>query len=316
MNATYQNDFNLPRCRGKVHSSFELSRLSWLKVGGPAQVLFQPEDEDDLSDFLGALSKKVPTYVIGACSNLLIRDGGIPGVVIKLGSNFSKIRYSDDSVIVGAACLDSRLAKVCATNGIDLSFLRTVPGTIGGAVAMNAGCFGSYIADYFLGLKAIDRNGSFIEFDNNNLNFGYRKSSLPNGVVITEVSLKIEKKPPHLIEKKMKDALQNRAKSQPVKELSCGSIFRNPLGRSSTGNLSDTDHSLKAWKLIEDSGLRGQRLGGAMISSKHSNFMINTGSATAKDLEDLGNYVIKKVKDNSGIELSWEIKRVGVDNKR
>ena len=304
-------NITLPRVRGVIRKNFKLSKLSWLKVGGPASVLFQPEDEDDLSFFLKNLETSVPIFVIGACSNLIIRDGGIPGIVIKLGKNFSYIDNLDNYVSAGAACRDSYLAQICAKDGIDFSFLRTIPGNLGGAAKMNAGCYGSYFSDYLLGLTIIKRDGSKINMEASEIVFGYRDSSIPDDAIITNVKLRKDSNDPQKIEKKMTEALAIRNLSQPVKDLSCGSTFRNPLGRSSLGNKNDTDHSLKAWKLIDDAGLRGKKIGGAMISEQHTNFLINTGNATAKDLEDLGDLVIKKVKKNSGIDLVWEIKRVG-----
>ncbi len=301
----------LPTCRGKTSQNFALQRLSWLKVGGPAEVLFQPEDEEDLVIFMKNLSPEIPVFVIGACSNLIIRDGGIPGIVVRLGGSFSKIDFADKTVSVGASCLDSQVARISARNGTDLSFLRTIPGNIGGAITMNAGCYGSYISDYFLSLRAVLRDGTIVNLDSKDLNFHYRGSFIPVGAIITQATFRCVKDLPEEIEKKMNDALRYRELHQPVKELSCGSTFRNPLGRSSTSGNSDSDHSLKAWKLIDDAGLRGMRVGGAKISTKHPNFMINTGNATAKNLEDLGTLVIRRVKEKSGIELVWEIKRVG-----
>ena len=305
-------NINLPEVRGVIKKNFELSRLSWLRVGGPASVFFQPEDEEDLCFFLSNLDSSIPIFVIGACSNLIIRDGGIPGIVIKLGKNFSKIKYNKNDISVGAGCRDSYFAQICAKDGFDFSFLRTIPGNIGGAVKMNAGCYGSYLSDYLIGLTLIRRDGSKIDLKASDFKFGYRASSIPDDAVITNIKLRKNRNDPLIIEKKMIEALDNRNVTQPIKDLSCGSTFRNPIGRSSLGNKLDNDHSLKAWKLIDDAGLRGYKIGGAMISKKHTNFLINTGKATAKDLEDLGELVINKVKKNSGIELIWEIKRVGI----
>ncbi len=308
---SYNEKFPLPKVRGFIQSNFKLSRLSWLKVGGPAQVFYQPEDESDLAFFLKNLESNIPIYAIGACSNLIIRDGGIPGVTIKLGKNFSKIKYNKENVSVGAACRDSYFAQICAKDGFDYSFLRTIPGNLGGAVKMNAGCYGSYISDYIQGLTLIQRDGSIIQMDAKDLTFGYRDSSIADDAIITNVLLRKEKDDPIKIEKKMIEALNFRELSQPIKDLSCGSTFINPIGRSSLS--IDSDHSLKAWKLIDEAGLRGYKLGGAMISTKHANFLINTGNATAEDLENLGNLVIEKVKKNSGIELAWEVKRIGIN---
>ena len=309
---TFNNsEIQLPLCRGQVVYNFDLRRLSWLKVGGPAQVFFQPEDEEDLALFLKKVPPEVPIFPIGLCSNLIIRDGGIPGVVIKLGKNFSRIKFVGNYISIGASCIDSHVAKISAKKGIDLSFLRTIPGNIGGAVTMNAGCYGSYISDYFFSMRAVFRNGTIRTLYSKDVSFYYRGSLIPDNPIITEVSLRCIKEEPDEIEKKMNKALEYRALHQPIKELSCGSTFRNPLGRSSSMDTSDTDHSQKAWKLIDEAGLRGMSLGGAQISTKHSNFMINTGTATGQHLEDLGNLVITKVKEKSGVELDWEIKRVG-----
>ena len=214
-------------------------------------------------------------------------------------------------VSVGAACRDSYLAQTCAKEGVDLSFLRTIPGNLGGAVKMNAGCYGSYISDYLIGLTLIRRDGSIADMKASDFKFGYRNSNIPDDAIITNVLLRKELDDPSRIEMKMTRALDIRNLSQPTKDLSCGSTFRNPLGRSSLEDKYDNDHSLKAWKLIDDAGLRGAKIGGAMVSKKHTNFLINTGNATAKDIEDLGKFIIKKVKTNSGINLIWEVKRVG-----
>jgi UDP-N-acetylmuramate dehydrogenase len=309
---TFNNsEIQLPLCRGQVVYNFDLRRLSWLKVGGPAQVFFQPEDEEDLALFLKRIPPEVPIFAIGLCSNLIIRDGGIPGIVIKLGKNFTRIKFFEKYISVGAGCIDSRVAKISAKKGIDLSFLRTIPGNIGGAVTMNAGCYGSYVSDYFLSMRAVFRNGTIRTLYSKDVSFHYRGSLIQDNPIITEVNFRCVKGEPNEIEKKMNKALEYRAVHQPVKELSCGSTFRNPSGHSSYMDTNDTDHSLKAWKLIDEAGLRGMSLGGAQISTKHPNFMINTGTATGQHLEDLGNLVIKKVKEKTGIELVWEIKRVG-----
>ena len=250
-------NMRIPKVRGIIRKNFELSRLSWLKVGGPAEIFFQPEDEDDLSFFLKNLETNIPVFVIGACSNLIIRDGGIPGVVIKLGKNFSSIKLNKTVVSVGAACRDSYLAQTCAKEGVDLSFLRTIPGNLGGAVKMNAGCYGSYLADYLIGLTLIRRDGSITEMKASDFKFSYRNSNIPDDAIITNVLLRKELDDPLRIEMKMTKALDIRNLSQPTKDLSCGSTFRNPLGRSSLEDKYDSDHSLKAWKLIDDAGLKG-----------------------------------------------------------
>ena len=303
----YKFNINLPEVRGVIKKNFQLSRLSWLKVGGPASV-FQPEDEDDLSFFLRTLNPHI-------CNRCLFKSNykrwWYSWYRNKTWKKFSKIKYNKNDISVGAGCRDLFLHKF--VRKMDLTFfLRTIPGNIGGAVKMNAGCYGSYLSDYLIGLTLIRRDGSKIYMNAIDFKFGYRVSSVPDDAVITNIKLRKNRNDPLLIEKKMIEALDNRNVTQPIKDLSCGSTFRNPIGRSSLGNKLDNDHSLKAWKLIDDAGLRGYKIGGAMISKKHTNFLINTGKATAKDLEDLGKLVINKVKKNSGIELIWEIKRVGI----
>ena len=301
----------IPKVRGTIVTNRLMSDLSWLKVGGKVDYLFQPADLVDLSDFLKNISKKIPIFMIGVCSNLIVRDGGIRGVVIKLGRGFNGIELLENNRIsVGAAALDAHVAKKAAIEGIDLTFLRTIPGTIGGAVKMNAGCYGKYISDVFESANVITREGKQIILTKKDMHFDYRSSVIPKGSIITNVILKSNQAPSEDLMNKMQSALSNRSESQPVNELSCGSTFRNPSGFSSTGKIDDV-HDLKAWKVIDNAGMRGATIGGAKMSDKHSNFMINIGDATAADLENLGEEVIKKVYADSGIKLEWEIMRVG-----
>ncbi|MEO0344178.1 MAG: UDP-N-acetylmuramate dehydrogenase [Pseudomonadota bacterium] len=295
--------------RGALTPNFELSKLSWLRVGGPARYLFQPTDADDLSSFLKAY--KGPIFPIGVASNLIIRDGGLEAAVIKLGRGFNQIEILEDGFVrAGAAALDAHVARKAADKGLDLTFLRTIPGAMGGAVTMNAGCYGHYTSDFVEKIDVILRNGAQKTLLNSDIGFGYRASNLPDGCVITHVLMKAPSADPDALRAKMETQLAKRAESQPVKDLSCGSTFANPAGFSSTGQ-ADDPMDLKAWKLIDQAGLRGERLGGAQMSEMHPNFMINTGSATAADLEALGELVRKKVFQNSQITLNWEIKRVG-----
>jgi UDP-N-acetylmuramate dehydrogenase len=248
---------------------------------------------------------------IGVCSNLIIRDGGIRGALIRLGRAFSGVEVrSDGTLRVGAATLDAQVARHAAAAGHDLGFLRTIPGAIGGAIRMNAGCYGSYVKDVFVSATAVRRDGTVVTLTPSDMGFAYRHTDLPDDMVITEAVLAAPRGEPAEIEEKMEIALAKRAATQPVKERSCGSTFRNPAGFSSTGRDDDT-HDLKAWKVIDDAGLRGARLGGAEMSRMHPNFLINTGDATAADLEGLGEAVRKKVYDSTGISLEWEIRRVG-----
>lgn len=301
----------LPKPRGTLTPARSLADLSWLRVGGPAEVLFQPADRDDLQSFLRDLPGDIDVFPIGVCSNLIIREGGIAGVVIRLGRGFNGIEVLEGArVRIGAAALDAHVARKAAASGIDLAFLRTIPGAIGGALKMNAGCYGSYVADVFVEATAVTRTGELVTLAPADMQFDYRSTGLPEGLVLIEAIFQGEIGDPGAIEAKMADALAKREASQPVKERSCGSTFRNPAGFSSTGRDDDV-HDLKAWKLIDDAGMRGAVLGGAQMSEKHSNFLINKGDASATDLESLGELVRKKVFENSGIRLEWEIMRVG-----
>ncbi len=300
----------LPAVRGVLTADRAMADLTWLRVGGPADWLFQPADEADLAGFLAALPGEVPVLPVGVGSNLIVRDGGIAGVVIRLGRGFNGIRVDDGLVIAGAAALDAHVARKAAEAGVDLSFLRTIPGSIGGAVRMNAGCYGSYMADVFVSAWAVARDGSLVELRPAEMGFGYRASAVPEGMVVTEVTLRGPRGEPEELAARMERQLAARDASQPVKERSAGSTFRNPAGFSSTGRADDV-HDLKAWKLIEDAGVKGATLGGAQMSPKHANFLINTGGAKAADLENLGELVRKKVFETSGIALEWEIMRIG-----
>lgn len=296
--------------RGALTRERDLSGLTWLRVGGPAQWLFQPADVADLKHFLRNLADDVPVFPIGVGSNLIVRDGGLRGVVIRLGRGFNGIEISDGHVVAGAAALDAHVARKAADAGIDLTFLRTIPGTIGGAVRMNAGCYGSYTADALQSARVVTREGEIVTLGPDDLNFRYRESTLPDGAVIVEVTLKGSEAPPDTLHGRMADQITKRDATQPTKDRSAGSTFRNPAGFSSTGRADDV-HDLKAWKLIDDAGMRGARRGGAQMSEKHSNFLINAGDASAADLEGLGEEVRKKVYATSGITLEWEIMRIG-----
>ncbi|MEP5630418.1 MAG: UDP-N-acetylmuramate dehydrogenase [Tateyamaria sp.] len=301
---------SLPSVRGKLTAQRELSSLTWLRVGGPADWLFQPADVDDLSDFLAALDSNVPVFPMGVGSNLIVRDGGLRAVVIRLGRGFNAIEVDGDTITAGAAALDAHVARRAADAGLDLTFLRTIPGTIGGAVRMNAGCYGSYTADVFVSAQVVLRDGTVRTVTGDALNFQYRQSDLPEGAVLTHVTLRAPLGDADALNARMDDQLAKRDATQPTKDRSAGSTFRNPAGFSSTGQVDDV-HDLKAWKVIDDAGLRGATRGGAQMSEKHSNFLINIGDATAADLEGLGEEVRKKVYDSSGITLEWEIMRIG-----
>ena len=247
---------------------------------------------------------------MGVGSNLIVRDGGLRAVVIRLGRGFNGIGAEGGVVTAGAAALDAHVAKRAADAGIDLTFLRTIPGSIGGAVRMNAGCYGSYTADVFQSGTIVTRAGEIREIGAGDLDFQYRQTRFPEGAVLVSAVLKGPEGDPAELHARMEAQLRKRDETQPTKDRSAGSTFRNPAGFSSTGRADDV-HDLKAWKVIDDAGMRGARIGGAQMSEKHSNFMINTGGATASDLEGLGEAVRKKVYASSGITLEWEIMRIG-----
>ncbi len=300
----------LPTPRGKLTADRPLDDLTWLRVGGPADWLFQPADRDDLAGFLAALDRDVPVFPMGVGSNLIVRDGGLRAVVIRLGRGFNGIRVEGGRVVAGAAALDAHVARRAAEAGVDLTFLRTIPGAVGGAVRMNAGCYGRYTADVFVQATAVTRTGEVVQLNADELNFRYRQTDLPDGWVITEAVFEGPEGDPNELMARMEAQLAKRDETQPTKERTAGSTFRNPAGFSSTGRDDDV-HDLKAWKVIDEAGMRGATRGGAQMSPKHSNFLVNTGGATAADLEGLGEEVRKKVFQNSGIELHWEIMRVG-----
>lgn len=301
---------HLPTPRGALTPDRSLADLTWLRVGGPADWLFQPADEADLAGFLAALDPSVPVFPMGVGSNLIVRDGGIRAVVIRLGRGFNGISIEGDRVVAGAAALDAHVARRAAEAGLDLTFLRTIPGSIGGAVRMNAGCYGSYVADVLQEIRIVTRDGRVETLPAAALNLRYRQSDLPEGAVVVSATFRAAQGDPAALEARMVEQLAKRDASQPTKDRSAGSTFRNPLGRSSTGAADDT-HELKAWKVIDDAGMRGATLGGAQMSPMHSNFLINAGGASAADLENLGEEVRKKVFQSSGITLEWEIMRVG-----
>jgi UDP-N-acetylmuramate dehydrogenase len=300
----------LPPVRGTLTPNRPLADLTWLRVGGPADWLFSPADEADLADFLAAVDPGLPIFPMGVGSNLIVRDGGIRAVVIRLGRGFNAIQIDGDTVTAGAAALDAHVAKKAAEAGLDLTFLRTIPGSIGGAVRMNAGCYGSYVADHLVSVRVVTRQGAVKEIAAADLQLAYRSSVLPEGWVVVSATFHAAKGDPAALEARMVDQITKRDASQPTKDRSAGSTFRNPAGFSSTGRADDT-HELKAWKVIDEAGLRGATLGGAQMSPMHSNFLINIGGATAADLENLGEEVRKKVFQQQGITLEWEIMRVG-----
>ena len=302
---------SIPTPRGRLTLNRSLADLTWLRVGGAADAVFQPADRQDLAEFLAQLPQEIAIFPMGVGSNLIVRDGGLRAVVIRLGRGFNAIETDGDMIHCGAAALDSHVARKAAEAGLDMTFLRTIPGTMGGALKMNAGCYGAYVADAFVCASGYGRAGSAVYYDAKTLGFSYRSSDLPQDVVITDITLRaLGRDAPERLHQKMADQLAKRDETQPTKERTAGSTFRNPAGFSSTGKADDT-HDLKAWSLIDAAGCRGLEIGGAQMSPKHPNFLINTGAATAMDLEALGEMVRKKVYDHSGLTLEWEVARVG-----
>jgi UDP-N-acetylmuramate dehydrogenase len=291
----------LPPVRGSLTLGAPLKDLVWFRAGGLAEVLFRPADIDDLAAFIAARPADLRMSVIGVGSNLLVRDGGIPGVVVRLSSAFGKIETDGLRIRAGAAALDGAVARAAADAGIaGLEFLRGVPGTIGGALKMNAGCYGREIKDVFVEALAIDGKGNKIRLSHADMAFEYRKArGAGDDLIFVEAVFEGSKDEPTAIRIRMEELSANREASQPIKSRTGGSTFKNPPGH-------------KAWQLIDEAGCRGLTIGAAQVSEKHTNFLINTGDASAADLEALGEEVRRRVKEKSGITLEWEIKRVGV----
>jgi UDP-N-acetylmuramate dehydrogenase len=291
----------LPSVRGSIIRDAPLKDLVWFRAGGPAEILFRPADADDLAAFLAAKPAGLRVSVIGVGSNLLVRDGGIPGLVVRLSSAFGKIETDGTRVRAGAAALDGAVARAACDAGIaGLEFLRGVPGTIGGALKMNAGCYGSEIKDVFVEAVAIDEKGNKIKLSRADMDFAYRKAQgAGDDLIFVEAVFEGAADEPAAIRARMEELSANREASQPIKSKTGGSTFKNPPGH-------------KAWQLIDAAGCRGLKLGAAQVSEKHTNFLINTGEATASELEALGEDVRRRVKEKSGVMLEWEIKRVGV----
>jgi UDP-N-acetylmuramate dehydrogenase len=291
----------MPALRGRLLVNESLAPLTWFRVGGPAQVLFTPADEDDLAYFLKNLPDDSPLHVVGVGSNLIVRDGGVPGLVIRLSPRaFGEARAEGDIVSAGAAVLDKRVAEVAAAANLSgLEFYYGIPGTIGGALRMNAGANGGETRDVLVEATGIDRRGNKLTFANADMKFAYRMSGVDSDVIFTSARFRGVAAAPDAIKARMTEVQSHRETAQPIREKTGGSTFKNP-----------PDHS--AWKLVDAAGCRGLRLGGAQVSEMHCNFLINTGNATAQDIEALGETVRARVKANSGIELHWEIKRIGI----
>ncbi|WP_298258901.1 UDP-N-acetylmuramate dehydrogenase [Bradyrhizobium sp.] len=291
----------MPELRGRLTANQRLAELTWFRVGGPAQVLFTPADEDDLAYFLSNLPAELPVTIVGVGSNLIVRDGGLPGVVIRLSPRgFGEAITQGEVVSAGTAALDKRVAEVAASaNLAGLEFFFGIPGTIGGALRMNAGANGAETRDVLLEATGIGRDGRKHVFDNAGMKFVYRKSGVDPSIIFTSARFQGRPATTDAIRVRMNEVHAHREAAQPIREKTGGSTFKNP-----------PDHS--AWKLIDAAGCRGLRVGGAQVSEMHCNFLINTGDATAADIEMLGETVRARVKENCGIELQWEIKRIGV----
>ncbi len=291
---------SLDKLGGKYKPNAPLAKLTWFKVGGNADILFEPKDVKDLQYFLKHYPSDMPLTLIGLGSNLLIRDGGIRGVVIRLKGGFSYIHHEGHKLTAGAGTPDMRMAKYAAKYGMDgFSFLSGIPGNLGGALRMNAGAFGGEISDIFISAKAMDRKGKIHHLTSADMGFAYRHTSVPADWIFLEASFKsLGNLTPSLLESQIKDIRKKREESQPKGVYTGGSTFANPEGH-------------KAWQLIDAAGLRGFKIGDAQVSEKHCNFLLNLGQASAKDIEDLGEHIRSKVKENSGIELRWEIRRMG-----
>jgi UDP-N-acetylmuramate dehydrogenase len=290
----------MPDLRGRFLANQPLAESAWFRVGGPAQALFMPDDERDLAYFLSSLPPDVPVMVLGAASNVIVRDGGIPGVVVRLGGRFSGIAFEDGHrVRVGTGILDVRVARSARDEGVaGLEFLSGIPGGIGGALRMNAGAYGGETKDILIEARGVDRRGNIHTFSNADMGYSYRHSGAPGDAIFTEALFQGRPGQPAAISAAMEDIARRRKASQPPNK-TCGSTFKNPPGQ-------------KAWQLIDAAGCRGLTVGGAQVSALHCNFLINLGAATAADIETLGETVRSRVKETAGVDLEWEIKRIGV----
>jgi UDP-N-acetylmuramate dehydrogenase len=291
----------MPELRGRLLANQSLAELTWFRVGGPAQVLFTPADADDLGYFLAHLPGELAVYVVGVGSNLIVRDGGMPGAVIRLSPRgFGETSAEGDVVGAGTAALDKRVAEIAASANISgLEFFFGIPGTVGGALRMNAGANGAETKDVLIEATGIGRDGSRLQFGHADMKFAYRNSGVDAAVIFTSARFRGAIAAPDAIRARMNEVQNHRETAQPIREKTGGSTFKNPPGHS-------------AWKLIDAAGCRGLRVGGAQVSEMHCNFLINTGSATGHDIETLGETVRARVKAHSGIELHWEIKRIGI----
>jgi UDP-N-acetylmuramate dehydrogenase len=290
----------MPELRGRLLANQPLAELTWFRVGGPAQALFMPEDESDLAYFLKNLPGEIPVIVIGLGSNLIVRDGGIPGVTIRLGRGFNDVTVEGNRIRAGTAVPDVKVARAAHDAGLTgLAFYRGIPGGIGGALRMNGGAYGRETKDALIEARGVDRQGNIRVYGNADMHYTYRHCGAPEDVIFTEALFEGQPGDRATIAAEMEKITQSREATQPIKSRTGGSTFKNPPGQ-------------KAWQLIDAAGCRGLVVGDAQVSEMHCNFLINRGNATAADIETLGETVRRRVKDNSGVTLEWEIKRIGV----
>ena len=290
----------MPALRGRLLPNQSLAELTWFRVGGPAQVLFMPEHEDDLAYFLAHLAGEIPVTVVGLGSNLIVRDGGVPGVVIRLGRGFGDTAIESEQVRAGAAVPDVKVARVAQEAGIaGLAFLRGIPGAIGGALRMNGGAYGGETKDVLIEARAVDRKGNLAVWRNADMHYSYRHCGAPEDLIFTQALFQGRSGDRAQIAAEMDKITGSREATQPIKSRTGGSTFKNPPRH-------------KAWQLIDAAGCRGLVVGDAQVSEMHCNFLINRGNASAADIETLGETVRARVKENSGVELEWEIKRIGL----
>jgi UDP-N-acetylmuramate dehydrogenase len=297
----------LPEVRGKLTPDGMLADQSWFRVGGPAEVLYHPDDVEDLSYFLTHCPADIPVTVLGAASNVLIRDGGIPGVVIRFSPKFASVKVEEDGIHAGAAAIDLNVARTAQNVGVaGMEFLCGIPGTIGGGLRMNAGAYGREFKDIVFRADVVERNGTRRTLTNEQIGFSYRATKVPESTIFVSAHLEGEEGDPDVIASRMKEIQQTRRATQPIGEKTCGSTFAN----------SDKDfQGRKTWQLIEAAGCRGLKIGQAKVSERHCNFLINTGHATAADIEKLGEEVRRRVRDKFKVDLRWEIKRLGIEKK-
>jgi UDP-N-acetylmuramate dehydrogenase len=292
---------SMPRLRGRLLDTQPLAELTWFRVGGAAQALFMPEDEDDLAYFLGHLAADVPVTIIGLGSNLIVRDGGVPGVVVRLGRGFAEVTIEPhERIRAGTAVPDVKVARAAHEAAISgLAFMRGIPGAVGGALRMNGGAYGRETKDALIEARGVDRSGNTRVLANADMHYTYRHCGAPEGIIFTQALFQGARGEAAEIAAEMDRITQSRETTQPIKSRTGGSTFKNPPGR-------------KAWQLIDAAGCRGLTIGNAQVSDMHCNFLINLGSATAADIESLGETVRQRVREHSGVELEWEIKRIGV----